>query len=108
MMRDRQIKSVPRDKLVYLNEIVHSFRIGNRSNSEIEKMYMMLDDVTARHRLREKDGKETVLNRSALLAASESVSNRTIFRTLLSLKTPSCSLFLSLSLSEKKHRVERS
>ncbi|XP_064997780.1 pentatricopeptide repeat-containing protein At3g51320-like [Musa acuminata AAA Group] len=52
MMRNREIRSMPGHRLVDLNEIVHNFKIGDRSKPEIEKVYEMLDDVAARLRIR--------------------------------------------------------
>lgn len=52
MMRDREIRLMPGHRLVDLNEIVHNFKIGDRSKPEIKKIYMMLDKVSARLRLK--------------------------------------------------------
>ncbi|RRT48477.1 hypothetical protein B296_00036150 [Ensete ventricosum] len=52
MMKNRELRSMPGQRLVDLNEIVHNFKIGDRSNPEIEKVYEMLDDVAARFRIR--------------------------------------------------------
>ncbi|WOK99457.1 hypothetical protein Cni_G08169 [Canna indica] len=48
MMMERGIRSIPGHRLVDLNEIVHNFKIGDRSNPEIERIYMVLDNASAR------------------------------------------------------------
>lgn len=45
MMRDRKIKLIPGHRLVDLNDVVYNLKIGDRSNPEIKRIYLMLDNV---------------------------------------------------------------
>ncbi|XP_074592198.1 pentatricopeptide repeat-containing protein At3g51320-like [Curcuma longa] len=45
MMKDKKIKLIPGHRLVDLNEVVYNLKIGDRSNPEIKRIYLMLDNV---------------------------------------------------------------
>ncbi|KAG0497880.1 hypothetical protein HPP92_002571 [Vanilla planifolia] len=51
MAKERGIRLKPGHRLVDLNEIVHNFKVGDRLQPEIEKIYIMMDDLASRIKL---------------------------------------------------------
>lgn len=45
LMKERGVRTMPNGRLVDLNEIVHNFKVGDRTKPEIEKIYAMMDDL---------------------------------------------------------------
>nr|UPT49250.1 pentatricopeptide repeat protein AaPPR1535 [Agave angustifolia]UPT49458.1 pentatricopeptide repeat protein AaPPR519 [Agave angustifolia] len=45
MMKERRVRAMPNGRLVDLNEIIHNFKVGDRSRPEIERIYAMMDDL---------------------------------------------------------------
>lgn len=48
MMIERGLRTTHSSSLVNLNEIVHEFKVGDRSQPEMEKIYMMMDELAGR------------------------------------------------------------
>lgn len=51
MFKERGVRLIPGHRLVDLNEIVHNFNVGERSQSEMEEIYMLINDLASRLRL---------------------------------------------------------
>ncbi|XP_020241336.1 pentatricopeptide repeat-containing protein At3g51320-like [Asparagus officinalis] len=45
LMKERGVRTMTNGRLVDLNEIVHNFKVGDRTKPEIEKIYAMMDDL---------------------------------------------------------------
>uniref|UniRef100_A0A1D1Y3C8 Pentatricopeptide repeat-containing protein At3g51320 n=1 Tax=Anthurium amnicola TaxID=1678845 RepID=A0A1D1Y3C8_9ARAE len=52
MMKERGVMTMPDRSLVDLNEIVHNFKVGDRSRPEMECIYTLMDELAERFRLR--------------------------------------------------------
>ncbi|XXG48098.1 hypothetical protein AAC387_Pa02g2628 [Persea americana] len=48
MMMERGLRATHGSSLVNLNELVHEFKVGDRSQPEMEKIYMMMDELAGR------------------------------------------------------------
>ncbi|KAG1360612.1 Pentatricopeptide repeat-containing protein [Cocos nucifera] len=51
MFKKRGVRLLPGHRLVDLNEIVHNLKVGERSQTEMEEIYMLINDLTSRLRL---------------------------------------------------------
>lgn len=45
MMMERGLRATHGNSLVNLNELVHEFKVGDRSQPEMEKIYLMMDEL---------------------------------------------------------------
>ncbi|XP_020590243.1 pentatricopeptide repeat-containing protein At3g51320-like [Phalaenopsis equestris] len=48
LAKERRVRLKPGHRLVDLNELVHNFKVGDRLQPEIDKIYMMMDDLASR------------------------------------------------------------
>ncbi|KAK8934316.1 Pentatricopeptide repeat-containing protein [Platanthera zijinensis] len=48
LAKERGVRLKPGHRLVDLNEIVHNYKVGDRLQPEIQKIYMMMDDLASR------------------------------------------------------------
>ncbi|XP_020113400.1 pentatricopeptide repeat-containing protein At3g51320-like [Ananas comosus] len=52
MMKEKAVRFRPGHRLTNLNEIVHKFKVGDRSQMHSKEIYMILDDLATRLRLK--------------------------------------------------------
>ncbi|PKU73030.1 pentatricopeptide repeat-containing protein At3g51320 isoform X1 [Dendrobium catenatum] len=51
LAKERRVRLKPGHRLVDLNDLVHNFKVGDRLQPEIDKIYMMMDDLASRIKL---------------------------------------------------------